>query len=115
MQNPSGAKHAVLTRRLGSCLPQRFRQWRPALSHIPPPLELLINTPQPGRYLGFRHLGHVGSLALVGLLLRHYQPGSVTSRRPAEKTRWIDNEVAGCEFEDVRHRKRLRKLLEQFP
>lgn len=27
---------------------------------------------------------------------------------------WIDNEVMGCEFEDVRHRKRLRYLLEQF-
>ena len=27
---------------------------------------------------------------------------------------WIDNEVVGCEFEDVRHGKRLRQLLEQF-
>ena len=27
---------------------------------------------------------------------------------------WIDNEVEECEFEDVRHRKRLRYLLEQF-
>lgn len=27
---------------------------------------------------------------------------------------WIDNEVVGCEFEDVRHRKRLRQLLEQL-
>lgn len=27
---------------------------------------------------------------------------------------WIDNEVVGCHFEDVRHRKRLRHLLEQF-
>jgi hypothetical protein len=27
---------------------------------------------------------------------------------------WIDNELVGCEFEDVRHRKRLRQLLEQF-
>src|ERR1700691_1993391 len=25
---------------------------------------------------------------------------------------WIDNEVVGCEFEDVRHGKRLRQLLE---
>jgi hypothetical protein len=27
---------------------------------------------------------------------------------------WIDNEVVGCEFEDVRHRKRLRQLLERL-
>lgn len=27
---------------------------------------------------------------------------------------WIDNEVVGCEFEDVRHGKRLRQLLEQL-
>ena len=27
---------------------------------------------------------------------------------------WIDNEVVGCAFEDVRHRKRFRQLLEQF-
>jgi len=27
---------------------------------------------------------------------------------------WIDNEMVGCEVEDVRHRKRLRQLLEQF-
>ena len=27
---------------------------------------------------------------------------------------WIANEVAGCEFEDVRHGKRLRQLLEQL-
>jgi hypothetical protein len=31
--------------------------------------------------------------------------------RPRE---WIDNEMVGCQFEDVRHRKRLRQLLEQF-
>jgi hypothetical protein len=27
---------------------------------------------------------------------------------------WIDNEVVGCEFEDVRNGKRLRQLLEQL-
>jgi hypothetical protein len=27
---------------------------------------------------------------------------------------WIDNEMVGCEFEDVRHGKRLRQLLEQL-
>ncbi len=27
---------------------------------------------------------------------------------------WIDNEVVGCEFRDVRHGKRLRQLLEQL-
>jgi hypothetical protein len=32
----------------------------------------------------------------------------------SRSTEWIDNEMVGCEFEDVRHRKRLRQLLEQF-
>ena len=27
---------------------------------------------------------------------------------------WIENETVGCQFEDVRHRKRLRQLLEQL-
>ncbi len=27
---------------------------------------------------------------------------------------WIEDEAVRCEFEDVRHRKRLRQLLEQF-
>lgn len=27
---------------------------------------------------------------------------------------WIDNEVVGCEFQNVRHGKRLRQLLEQL-
>jgi hypothetical protein len=27
---------------------------------------------------------------------------------------WIDNKVVGCEFEDVRHGKRLRQLLQQL-
>jgi hypothetical protein len=27
---------------------------------------------------------------------------------------WIENEVVGCDFEDVRHGKRLRQLLEQL-
>jgi len=27
---------------------------------------------------------------------------------------WIDNEVVGCQFEDVRHGKRPRQLLEQL-
>jgi hypothetical protein len=41
----------------------------------------------------------------------------VAQRRDFSEPRsreWIDNEVVGCEFEDVRHRKRLRQLLEQF-
>ena len=40
-----------------------------------------------------------------------------TQRRDFSGSRskeWIDNEVVGCEFEDVRHRKRLRQMLEQF-
>ena len=40
-----------------------------------------------------------------------------TERRDFSEPRskeWIDNEVVGCQFEDVRHRKRLRQLLEQF-
>jgi hypothetical protein len=32
----------------------------------------------------------------------------------AEADAWIDNEVVGCEFPDVRHGKRLRQLLEQL-
>lgn len=38
-------------------------------------------------------------------------------RRDSSESRsreWIDNEMVGCEFEDVRHRKRLRQLLEQL-
>ncbi len=31
-----------------------------------------------------------------------------------ESREWIDNEMVGCEFDDVRHRKRLRHLLERF-
>lgn len=27
---------------------------------------------------------------------------------------WLDNEVMGCEFQDVRYGKRLRQLLEQL-
>jgi Transposase DNA-binding len=40
-----------------------------------------------------------------------------TQRRDFSGSRsreWIDNEVVGCEVDDVRHRKRLRHLLEQF-
>jgi hypothetical protein len=32
----------------------------------------------------------------------------------AETDAWIENEVVGCEFPDVRHGKRLRQLLEQL-
>jgi hypothetical protein len=32
----------------------------------------------------------------------------------AEADAWIDNEVVGCGFPDVRHGKRLRQLLEQL-
>ena len=38
-------------------------------------------------------------------------------RRDCSESRsreWIDNEMVGREFEDVRHRKRLRQLLEQL-
>jgi hypothetical protein len=41
----------------------------------------------------------------------------VERRRASEEAgtdAWKDNEVVGCEFEDVRHGKRLRKLLEQL-
>src|ERR1017187_6978566 len=38
-------------------------------------------------------------------------PGVVCGFRSEE---WIDNEVVGCAFEDVRHGKRLRQLLEQL-
>ena len=36
---------------------------------------------------------------------------SLSESRPREL---IDNELVGCEFEDVRHRKQLRQFLEQF-
>jgi hypothetical protein len=42
---------------------------------------------------------------------------SVERRRASDEAgtdAWIDNEVVGCEFEDVRHGKRLRQLLEQL-
>ena len=31
-----------------------------------------------------------------------------------QSDRWIDSELARCNFQDTRHGKRLRKLLEQF-
>ena len=31
-----------------------------------------------------------------------------------QASEWIENEMVGCEFEDVRHGKRLRQLLEQL-
>jgi hypothetical protein len=34
-------------------------------------------------------------------------------RADSETARWVDNELEQCEFHDVRHGKRLRKLLEQ--
>jgi hypothetical protein len=40
-----------------------------------------------------------------------------TERRDSSKSRsdpWIDNEVMGCKFQDVRHSKRMRQLLEQL-
>jgi hypothetical protein len=47
------------------------------------------------------------------------KPGGVRAKRRRDISEprsgeWIDNEVMECEFEDVRHRKRLRQLLEQF-
>src|ERR1039458_8751381 len=42
---------------------------------------------------------------------------SVERRRASDEAgtdAWIDNEVVGCEFQDVRHGKRLRQLLEQL-
>jgi hypothetical protein len=41
----------------------------------------------------------------------------VEHREALDETRadaWIDNEVVGYEFQDVRHDKRLRQLLEQL-
>lgn len=32
----------------------------------------------------------------------------------SRSSKWIDHEMVGCEFENLRHRKRLRQLLEQF-
>ena len=39
---------------------------------------------------------------------------AVQGRDFSEYREWIDNEMVGCEFDDVRHRKRLRQLLEHF-
>jgi hypothetical protein len=36
------------------------------------------------------------------------------SRTDFRSEEWIDNEVVGCEFQDVRDGKRLRQLLEQL-
>ena len=38
------------------------------------------------------------------------RPGSLAG----DGEKWIEEEVAGCQFRDVRHGKRLRQLLEQF-
>ena len=38
---------------------------------------------------------------------RAMQRRDLSESRPRE---WIDNELVGCEFQDVRHRKRLRQL-----
>lgn len=38
----------------------------------------------------------------------------VASEEEATTGGWIDNEVVGCQFQDVRHGKRLRQLLEQL-
>jgi hypothetical protein len=40
-----------------------------------------------------------------------------TERRDSSKSRWgqwIGNEAMGCKFQDVRHGKRMRQLLEQL-
>lgn len=39
---------------------------------------------------------------------------AVQGRDFSESREWIDNEMVGCEFDDVRHRERLLQLLEHF-
>ena len=45
---------------------------------------------------------------------RSVQPAQCRDVTESRSREWIENEVVGSEFEDVRHRKRLRQLLEQF-
>jgi hypothetical protein len=66
---------------------------------------------KPGTYRGMKKHGEVDAMSK-----RRYVP-SVDGRDGSAESRsdeWIDNEVVGCEFEDVRHGKRLRQLLEQL-
>src|SRR5260370_859587 len=49
----------------------------------------------------------------MGLLLRERSAGRA-SRRACNAEGWVDREIAGCEFRDVRLRDRFRKLLSQI-
>jgi hypothetical protein len=54
-------------------------------------------------------------VSLRGEVLGMRKPREVQATTSDFRTdEWIDNEVVGCEFQDVRHGKRLRQLLEQF-
>ena len=49
--------------------------------------------------------------------MRKLRPIQATKRRNASdflSDKWIENEVVGCQFQDARHGKRLRQLLEQL-
>ena len=50
-----------------------------------------------------------------GEVLGMRKPRQVQATAPDFRTdEWLDNEVVACEFQDLRHGKRLRQLLEQF-
>ena len=54
-------------------------------------------------------------MSLRGEVLDMRKPRQVQATTSDFRTdEWIDNEVVGCEFQDVRHGKLLRQLLEQF-
>lgn len=63
-----------------------------------------------------RYLHHRGlKWRTVGM--RKLRRVRATECRDSSKSRsdeWIDNEVMGCKFQDVRHGKRMRQLLEQL-
>ena len=51
------------------------------------------------------------------LSMRKPRPIQATKRRDASNflsDKWIENEVVGCRFQDSRHGKRLRQLLERL-
>ena len=51
------------------------------------------------------------------LSMRKLRPIQATKRQDASdflSDKWIENEVVGCQFQDARHGKRLRQLLERL-
>ncbi len=58
-----------------------------------------------------------GSVRGELLSMRKLRPIQATERQDTSdflSDKWIENEVVGCHFQDARHGKRLRQLLEQL-